>query len=238
MPKLDPTKMEDWQIAEAAEQDMMTVDELAEKAGVRKMELYPYGHYVGKLDYMSILERLKDKPDGKYVEVPIVRRDALVGLGGLGEASDEAITALAAGLQDPYFEARAAAASAAAALARAGAEPAALEPLRPELSARLADRAFEPRAAAARALGEIGAEGDTVVAALQRLYFDKVWKVRLAVFDALARLVDRDVLSAERAREEMGRVLITSTGYVTEYPLKNAYNRLHHAVEQKDGEGE
>jgi len=72
MAKLDPTKMQDWEIAEAAGEDMLTVDELAEKLNVEKMELFPYGHYVGKLDYMSILERLKDKPDGKYIEVTAI----------------------------------------------------------------------------------------------------------------------------------------------------------------------
>jgi len=72
MAKLDPTKMADWQIAEAAEADMKTVYELGEELGLEKMELLPYGHYVAKLDYVSILERLKDKPDGKYIEVTAV----------------------------------------------------------------------------------------------------------------------------------------------------------------------
>ena len=72
MAKYDPTKMADWQIAEAAEADMKTVYQLAEEMGLEKMELLPYGHYVAKLDYMSILERLKDKPDGKYIEVTAI----------------------------------------------------------------------------------------------------------------------------------------------------------------------
>ena len=72
MERLDPTQMADWQIAEAAEADMKTVYELSEELGLEKMELLPYGHYVAKLDYMSILERLKDKPDGKYIEVTAV----------------------------------------------------------------------------------------------------------------------------------------------------------------------
>src|SRR5210317_460317 len=72
MAKLDPTKMADWQIAEAAEANMKTVYELGEELGLEKVELLPYGHYVAKLDYLSILERLKDKPDGKYIEVTAV----------------------------------------------------------------------------------------------------------------------------------------------------------------------
>ncbi len=72
MAKLDPTKMKDWEIAEAAEKDMKTVHQQAEELGLEKMELLPYGHYVAKLDYMSILNRLKGRKDGKYIEVTAI----------------------------------------------------------------------------------------------------------------------------------------------------------------------
>jgi len=72
MKNLDPTKMKDWEIAEAAQEDMKTVYQLAEEMSLDKMELFPYGHYVGKLDYMTILDRLKDKPNGKYIEVTAI----------------------------------------------------------------------------------------------------------------------------------------------------------------------
>jgi hypothetical protein len=184
---------------------------------------------------------------GKPLAEPIVRRDALTGIGGMGETSAAAVEALAAGLEDSYFEARAAAATAVASLARATGDPEPLAGLRDALVLRLADRSFEPRAAAARALGEIGGDGEAVLGALQRLYFDKVWKVRSAVFDAIARLVERGRLSPRRAEIEMSRVLITSTGYIPEYPLKEAYNRLRHVVgceqekqaaQETQGEGE
>ncbi len=72
MSKLDPTKMKDWEIAEAAEKDMKTVHQQAEELGLEKMELLPYGHYVAKLDYMSILKRLAGRKDGKYIEVTAI----------------------------------------------------------------------------------------------------------------------------------------------------------------------
>jgi formyltetrahydrofolate synthetase len=72
MKKLDPTKMKDWEIAEASEEHMKTVYQLAEELGLEKLELLPYGHYVGKLDYMSILDRMGSKPDGKYIEVTAI----------------------------------------------------------------------------------------------------------------------------------------------------------------------
>jgi formyltetrahydrofolate synthetase len=72
MSKLDPTKMKDWEIAEAAEAGMKPVKQLAQELGLQDKELLPYGHYVAKLDYLSILERLKGRPDGKYVEVTAI----------------------------------------------------------------------------------------------------------------------------------------------------------------------
>jgi len=72
MSNLDPTKLKDWEIAEASEKNMKTVFQLAKELGLEDKELIPYGHYVGKLDYISILNRLKDKPNGKYIEVTAI----------------------------------------------------------------------------------------------------------------------------------------------------------------------
>ncbi len=69
---LDPTKMKDWEIAEAAEGTMKTAEQLADELGVEKFELLPYGHYLAKLDFQKILKRLENKPNGKYVEVTAI----------------------------------------------------------------------------------------------------------------------------------------------------------------------
>lgn len=69
---LDPTKHADWEIAEAAEANMKTVYELGEQLGLKKEELLPHGHYVAKLDFKKILDRLKDRPDCKYVDVTAI----------------------------------------------------------------------------------------------------------------------------------------------------------------------
>ena len=55
---LDPTKHKDWEIAEEAESRMKTVDQLSEELGLEKDELLPHGHYVAKVDYARVLERL------------------------------------------------------------------------------------------------------------------------------------------------------------------------------------
>ena len=69
---LDPTRMADWQIAEAAERNMKTVTQLSEELGLDPMELLPHGHRVAKLDYAAILRRLKDAPSGKYIDVTAI----------------------------------------------------------------------------------------------------------------------------------------------------------------------
>ena len=68
----DPTKNPDWKIAEAAEQHMKTVYQLAEELGLEKEELLPHGHYVAKLDFKKITERLAKKPDAKYIDVTAI----------------------------------------------------------------------------------------------------------------------------------------------------------------------
>ena len=67
----DATKMKDWQIAEAAEEDMPTPNEWQERLNLEKDEIIPYGRLC-KLDFMKIIERLKGKPDGKYIEVTAI----------------------------------------------------------------------------------------------------------------------------------------------------------------------
>jgi len=69
---LDPTKHADWEIAEAAEGQMKTVYQLAEELGLEKEELLPHGHYVAKVDYKKVLNRLGDRPDAKYIDVTAI----------------------------------------------------------------------------------------------------------------------------------------------------------------------
>jgi len=64
-------EMSDWQIAEAAEENMPTPDEWREKLNLQKDEILPMGRLC-KLDFLKIIERLKDKPDGKYIEVTAI----------------------------------------------------------------------------------------------------------------------------------------------------------------------
>ena len=68
---LDPTKYKDWQIAEEAEKTLPSVEHFREQLGLLPDEIIPFGK-TPKLDFMKIMNRLKDKPDGKFIEVTAI----------------------------------------------------------------------------------------------------------------------------------------------------------------------
>jgi len=67
----DATKLKDWQISEASEENMPTPDDWREKLNLQKDEIIPFGKLC-RLDFMKIIERLKSRPDGKYIEVTAI----------------------------------------------------------------------------------------------------------------------------------------------------------------------
>ena len=67
----DATKMADWQISEAAEAHMKSVWQLQDEIGLTKDEIIPYGR-IGRVNFAAIMERLQDKPNGKYIEVTAI----------------------------------------------------------------------------------------------------------------------------------------------------------------------
>ncbi len=67
----DATKLADWQISEEAEKKMPTPEEWREKLGLQKDEMLPMGR-LSKVDFLKVIKRLKDKPDGKYIEVTAI----------------------------------------------------------------------------------------------------------------------------------------------------------------------
>ena len=70
--QLDPTKMKDWQIAEQAEATMKPMQTLAREAGLQEEEIIPMGRHLCKVDYAKVLERRKDQPRGKYIDVTAI----------------------------------------------------------------------------------------------------------------------------------------------------------------------
>src|SRR6056297_2930198 len=103
MAKLDPTKMKDWEIAAEAEKTMHRIYDIAGKFGIQEEELLPYGHYLGKVDYRKVLDRIGNQTDGKYIDVTAITPTPLgegkttttlglvQGLGALGKSVTGAI---------------------------------------------------------------------------------------------------------------------------------------------------
>jgi formate--tetrahydrofolate ligase len=70
--KLDPTKLADWQIAEAAEARMKPFTEVARGLGLEEYELIPMGRYVGRVNYTRAMQRLAKAAHGRYVDVTAI----------------------------------------------------------------------------------------------------------------------------------------------------------------------
>ncbi len=61
--------LSDLEIAQAAK--LESVWEIAERAGIRKEELEPYGKYKAKV-HLRVRDRLADRPSGKYIDVTAI----------------------------------------------------------------------------------------------------------------------------------------------------------------------
>jgi methylenetetrahydrofolate dehydrogenase (NADP+)/methenyltetrahydrofolate cyclohydrolase/formyltetrahydrofolate synthetase len=87
----DATKMKDWEIAEAAEENMPAPGDWQKTLGLKKDEVIHYGR-ICKLDFLKIIDRLKGKPDGKYIEVTAITPTPL------GEGKTTSLMGLVEGL--------------------------------------------------------------------------------------------------------------------------------------------
>ena len=67
--KLDPIRLKDWQIAEAAEEAMKLIGQLTREMGLEHGEILPVGHKLAKVDFKKVLARLGDRPTAKYIDV-------------------------------------------------------------------------------------------------------------------------------------------------------------------------
>ena len=70
--KLNPVKMKDWEIAEAAEETMKPILQLAQELGLCDDELLPMGGKIGRVDYQKVLARLNKVSPGKYIDVTAI----------------------------------------------------------------------------------------------------------------------------------------------------------------------
>src|SRR3990167_4994272 len=99
----------DLEIAQAAR--LKPIVEIAKKIGIREDELELYGRYKAKIS-LSVLDRLKDKPFGKYIDVTAITPTPLgegktvttIGLSlGLNKLRKKVITTLRQPSMGPVF---------------------------------------------------------------------------------------------------------------------------------------
>jgi len=64
--------MADWQIAEAAENNLKSIPVLAGELGLLPEEVIPMGRQLAKIDHKLVLERLKTAAPGKYIDVTAI----------------------------------------------------------------------------------------------------------------------------------------------------------------------
>ena len=60
----------DLEIAQAAE--LLPITEIAKKMGLEEDEIELYGKHKAKINFEQVLERLKDRPNGKYIDVTAI----------------------------------------------------------------------------------------------------------------------------------------------------------------------
>ncbi len=69
--------MADWQLAEAAEENLRKASDLAGELGLEKDEWSPYGDVLAKVDVTKVLKRLGAGRRGKYIDVTAITPTAL-----------------------------------------------------------------------------------------------------------------------------------------------------------------
>ena len=81
--KLDPTKMKDWEVAEAAEATLRQACDLLRELGIKEDEWDAYGRYLAKVDVTKVLRRLgggdasRAPKRAKYIDVTAITPTAL-----------------------------------------------------------------------------------------------------------------------------------------------------------------
>ena len=170
---------------------------------------------------------------------PFLSRDAFAALKDLAaiceeKEKDKIFDAMSKGFVNSYYETRFSAEKCVPVFAkRFGLSEDEREKLLAALFRNMSDRCFEVRIEAVLAAAQIAENAEMLLQNFTHLYFDAVWKVRSALFQAFEILIRRGVLDKQTAAAEADKVLITSNGYTTEYELKKHYNSVIELIQEK-----
>ncbi|MBR4532608.1 UDP-N-acetylglucosamine--N-acetylmuramyl-(pentapeptide) pyrophosphoryl-undecaprenol N-acetylglucosamine transferase [bacterium] len=170
---------------------------------------------------------------------PFLSRDAFVALKQLSlvcetDKRDDLFKAIISGLENSYYETRFSAEKCIPAFAgHFGISENERGKFLELLFKNMTDHCFEVRAEAILAAAQISTDIENLLKHFSKLYFDAVWKVRMAILQAFGILIKRGVLNRKAAVSEIDRILITSNGYTTEYELKKEYNSVLELISQE-----
>ena len=170
---------------------------------------------------------------------PFLSRDAFSALQELSalcetEKRGDLFNAILSGLENSYYETRFSAEKCVPVFAgRFGLSEKERAELMEKLFKNMSDHCFEVRVEALLAAAQISTDTETLLKHFSKLYFDAVWKVRMAILQAFEILIKRGVIEKSAAAAEIDKILITSNGYTTEYELKKEYNSLIELISQE-----
>lgn len=170
---------------------------------------------------------------------PFLSRDAFSALKQLSLVCDtdkrgDLCGAILSGLENSYYETRFSAERCIPAFAgHFGISDKEREKFMDLLFKNMSDHCFEVRADAVLAAAQISTDTEKLLGRFSKLYFDAVWKVRMAILQAFEILIKRGVLDKSTAASEIDKILITSNGYTTEYELKKEYNSVMELISQE-----
>ena len=192
----------------------------------------------GILGYAEVIPLIIKYASNKN-SAPFLSRDAFAALKQLtlvcetGRRED-LFNAIVSGLENPYYETRFSAEKCIPAFAgHFGISENERGKFMDLLFKNMTDHCFEVRSDAILAAAQISTDTETLLKHFSKLYFDAVWKVRMAILQAFEILIKRGVLDKSAAAAEIDRILITSNGYTTEYELKKEYNSLIELISQE-----
>ena len=192
----------------------------------------------GILGYAEVIPLIIKYASNKN-SAPFLSRDAFAALKQLtlvcetGRRED-LFNAIVSGLENPYYETRFSAEKCIPAFAgHFGISENERGKFMDLLFKNMTDHCFEVRAEAILAAAQISTDTGNLLKHFSKLYFDAVWKVRMAILQAFEILIKRGVLDKSAAAAEIDRILITSNGYTTEYELKKEYNSLIELISQE-----
>ena len=192
----------------------------------------------GILGYAEVIPLIIKYASNKN-SAPFLSRDAFAALKQLtlvcetGRRED-LFNAIVSGLENPYYETRFSAEKCIPAFAgHFGISENERGKFMDLLFKNMTDHCFEVRVEAILAAAQISTDTGNLLKHFSKLYFDAVWKVRMAILQAFEILIKRGVLDKSAAAAEIDRILITSNGYTTEYELKKEYNSLIELISQE-----